>query len=72
LYLGSKCDSKPLYAALISCDILGDVIYTKDLFFSYLKPHKPIKGIGEIIFDNSIILNIADILNCLELIPIDI
>jgi hypothetical protein len=72
LYLGSKCDSKPLYAALISGDISGDVIYTKDLFFSCLKPHKPVEGTGEIIFDNGIILNIADILNCPELIPVDI
>jgi hypothetical protein len=72
LYLGSKCESKPLYAALISGDTSGDVIYTKDLFFSCLKPYKPIKGTGEIIFDDGVILNIADILNCPEVIPVDV
>lgn len=47
-------------------------IYTRDLFFSCLKPHKPIKGTEEILFDSGIILNIANILNCPELIPVDI
>ena len=72
LYLGNQHyqdDSKPMYAALISGDISGDVMYTRDLFFSCLKPHKPIEGTAEILFDSGIILNIADILNCPELIP---
>jgi hypothetical protein len=72
LHLGSKADLKPLYAALISSDISGDVTYTKNLFFSYLQPHKLIKGTEEILFGNSILLNISDILNCLESIPVDI
>lgn len=58
--------------ALISGDILGDITYIKDLFFSYLKPYKPIKSIDEILFNSSIILNISDILNYLELILVDI
>jgi hypothetical protein len=61
-----------LYAALISGDISGDVTYTKDLFFSYLKPYKYVEGIYEILFDSGIILNISDILNYLELILVDI
>lgn len=72
LYLGNKDDSKPLYAALISGDISSDVTYTKDLFFSCLKPYKHVKGTYEILFDSGIILNISDILNCPELIPVNI
>jgi hypothetical protein len=72
LHLGNKDDSKPLYAALISGDISGDVTYIKDLFFSYLKPYKHVKGIYKILFNSSIILNISDILNYPELIPVDI
>ena len=72
LHLGNKDDSKPLYAALISGDISGDVIYTKDVFNSCLKPHKLVEGTDEILFDSGIILNISDILNCPELIPVDI
>lgn len=72
LYLENKDDLKPLYLALISGDISGDVTYTKDLFFSCLKPHKPIEGTYHILFDSGIILNIGDILNCPELIPVDI
>lgn len=72
LHLENKDDSKPPYAALISGDISGDVTYTKGLFFSCLKPHKPVKGTDEILFDSGIILNISDILNCPELIPVDI
>lgn len=72
LHLGNKDDSKLLYAALISGDISGDVTYTKDLFFSCLKPHKHVEGTYEILFDSGIILNISDILNCPELIPVDI
>ncbi len=72
LYLEYKDYLKPLYAALISGDILGDVIYTKDLFFSCLKPYKLVEGIDEILFDSGIILNISDILDCPELILVDI
>ncbi len=72
LYQGSKAtesESRQFYMALISGDNSGNVIYTKDLFFSCLKPHKPAKGRGEIVFDSGIVLNIADILNCPEVIP---
>jgi hypothetical protein len=72
LHLEHKDHSKPLYAALISGDISGDVTYTKDLFFSCLKPHKLVEGTDEILFDSGIILNISDILDCPELIPVDI
>jgi hypothetical protein len=72
LHLGIKDDSKPLYAALISGDISGDVTYTRDLFFSCLKPHKSVEGTDDILFDIGILLNIGDILHCPELIPVDI
>ena len=68
MYLGIKDDSKPLYTALISGDISGDVTYTKDLFFSCLKPYKSVEGTDDI----GILLNIGDILHYLELIPVDI
>jgi hypothetical protein len=71
-HLGNKDNSKPLYAALISGDISGDVTYTKDLFISCLRPHKPVEGTDEVLFDSGILLNIGDILNCPELIPVDI
>ncbi|KAH8726660.1 hypothetical protein GQ44DRAFT_725858 [Phaeosphaeriaceae sp. PMI808] len=72
LHLGSKDDSTPPYAALISGDISGDVTYTTGLFFSCLMPHKSVEGTDEILFDSGIILNISDILACPELIPADI
>jgi hypothetical protein len=72
LHQGTQDESKPVYAALISGDISGDVTYTRDLFLSCLKPHQPVKGTEEIIFDNGSILTIADILNCPELITVDI
>lgn len=72
LHLGNKDDSKLLYAALIFSNISGNVIYTKDVFFSCLKPHKLVKGTDEILFDSGIILNISNILNCPELMLVDI
>jgi len=72
ILVGTRLDSKPAYMVLISGDISGDVTYTKDLFFSSLKPHKHVEGAGEIIFDYGITLNIADILQCPEVIPVDI
>lgn len=71
LHLGNKEDSKPLYVALISSNISGDITYIKDLFFSYLKPYKHIESIYKIKFNNSIILNINNILNYLELILVN-
>ena len=71
--IGTRLDgSKPAYMALISGDTSGDVIYTKDLFLGSLKSHKYVEGTGEIIFEGGIILNVADILDCPELIPVDI
>jgi len=72
LYLGNEDDSKPLYTALISGNILGDMTYIKDIFFSYLRPHKPFEGTDEVSFDSSMIVDIGNILNCPELIPVDI
>jgi hypothetical protein len=72
LHLEHKDHSKPLYAALISGDISGDVTSTKDLFLSCLQPYKPIHGTEDRLFDSGIVLNISDILNCPELIPVDI
>lgn len=65
------CNSAPAYIALISGDISGDVTYTKDLFFSSLKSHKYVESTAEIMFDSGITLNIADVLCCPELIPVD-
>lgn len=72
LHLGNKDDLMPLYAALISGDISGDITYTNNLFFSCLKPYKHDEGTYKILFNSGIILNISDILNCPELIPVDI
>ena len=65
------CNSAPAYIALISRDISGDVTYIKDLFFSSLKSHKYVESTAEIMFNSGITLNIADILYCPELIPVD-
>ena len=67
----SCCSPGPAYMALISGDISGDVTYTQDLFFSSLKQYTYV-GTAEIMFDSGITLNIADILYCPELIPVDV
>ena len=58
--------------ALLLCDISGDMVYLRDLFFSSLRPYRYIGGASEIIFDSRIILNVADILFSLKIVPIDI
>ena len=57
--------------AFLSCDIFGDVVYLRDLFFSSLKLHRYIEGALEIIFNSRIILNIANILFSPEIVPTD-
>jgi hypothetical protein len=72
ILVGTRLKSKSGYMVLLSGDISGDVTYTKDFFFSSLKPHKYIECTGEIILNCGITLNIADILHCPETIPVDI
>ena len=59
--------SPPIYVTLLSGDRSGDVVYSKDLFFSSLKSHTHAEGTDEIIFDSGIVLNIADIILCPEI-----
>jgi len=62
-------DSEPTYVTLLSGDISGDVVYLRDLFMNSLRPHKYVEGATEITFDSGIILNVADILFCPEIVP---
>ncbi|XTI94256.1 hypothetical protein V2W45_1473473 [Cenococcum geophilum] len=62
---------EPTYMALLSCDISGDVVYLRDLFFSSLRPYRYIEGALEITFNSGIILNIADVLFSPKIIPTD-
>ena len=67
-YMAFQWETKNVHfakGALISGDILGNITYIKDLY-------KSIKGTDNILFNSGIILNIRDILNCLELILVDI
>jgi len=71
--IGKRLNPALGYMVLVSGDISGDVTYyTKDLFFSSLKPHTYVEGSAEIMFDSGITLNIADILYCPELIPVNV
>ena len=58
--------------ALFLCNIFRDVVYLRDLFFSSLKLYRYIEGALEIIFDNRIILNVANILFSPKIVPADI
>lgn len=59
----------PIYMTLLSGDRSGDVVYSKDLFFGSLQPHTHVEGADEITFDSGIVLNIADIIFCPEIVP---
>lgn len=59
----------PIYATLLSGDRSGDVVYLKDLFFSSLQSHTHAEGADEITLDSGIVLNIADIIFCPEIMP---
>jgi hypothetical protein len=63
--------SKPMYMALLSGDISGDVRHTTDLFFESLRPYRQTDNNAEIFLDSGIILNIADIISNPEAIPVD-
>ena len=63
--------AEPTYMALLSCDMSGDLVYLRDLFFSSLRPHRYIEGASEITFDSGIILNVADVLFSSKIVPID-
>jgi hypothetical protein len=57
--------------AFLLYNISGNIVYLKDLFFSLLRPYRYIKGALDIIFNNKIILNIADILFFSKIVPAD-